>query len=389
MGSVFLSLQIALAMVLVTGTGLMIRSFMRVENVDLGYQPRGLLFLHLDTNSALKPALFYDEVLGRIGAIPGVQHAGAIDAQFSDYIPDDVIELQGRLIGLSRENRPATCTSHVTSNAYFETAGVPLLRGRYFTSGDNVGSQSVAIVNEAMARRFWPDGDPTGERFRYGVPGESPSAWRTVVGVVGNTLPNGPESSSLPQFYLPLAQSPEAKSMDIIVRGEQDQLPLAKDIRSAIVSVSPISPKFEVSTVESQLDRLGSRRRFQTWLLTAFSAIAFVLAGIGTYGLISYSVTERIHEIGIRMALGASRTDVFRMVLSQAIRIAGAGLLVGTGGALVFSRAASNLLFGVSWVDTLTLSFTAGLLFFAALIAAYIPARRATKVNPIIALSSE
>ena len=241
------------------------------------------------------------------------------------------------------------------------------------------------MVTDEMstAGLFWPDGDPTGERFRYGVPGESPSAWRTVVGVVGDTLPNGPESSSLPQFYLPLAQSPEAESMDIIVRGEQDQLPLTKDIRSAIVSVSPINPKFEVSTVESQLDRLGSRRRFQTWLLTAFSAIAFVLAGIGTYGLISYSVTERIHEIGIRMALGASRTDVLRMVLSQAIRIAGVGLLVGTGGALVFSRAASNLLFGVSWADTLTLSFTAGLLLFAALIAAYIPARRATKANPI------
>jgi ABC-type antimicrobial peptide transport system permease subunit len=177
--------------------------------------------------------------------------------------------------------------------------------------------------------------------------------------------------------------------MDILVRGSQDRLPLANDLRMAVLSVSPQIPKFEVSTVESQLERLGNHRRFQTWLLSAFSAIAFFLAAIATYGLISYSVSERIHEIGIRMALGASRTDVVRMVLSQATGVTGVGLLVGTIGALAFSGAASNLLSAVSWDDTLTLSSTAALLLFAALVAAYIPARRATKIDPIIALSSE
>ncbi len=387
MGSLFMSSQIALAMVLVTGTGLMIRSLIRVENVDLGYQPRGLLLFHLDAPSGRQPAQFYDDVLGRISATPGVHGVGAIDAQFSDYIPDDVIELEGS--HSSNDNEAATCSSHVVSNAYLETSGVPLLRGRYFAAEDDAASQPVAIVNQAMARRFWPDEDTTGKRFRYGVPGESPSAWRTVVGVVGDILPNGPESRSLSQFFLPQDQAPEAKSMDILVRGSQDRLPLANDLRTAVLSVSPQIPKFEVSTVESLLERLGNRRRFQTWLLSAFSAIAFFLAAIGTYGLISYSVSERIHEIGIRMALGASRTDVMRMVLSQATRVIGVGLLVGTVGALAFSGAASNLLFAVSWDDTLTLSFTAGLLLFAALVAAYIPARRATKVDPIIALSSE
>lgn len=388
MGSLFLSLQIALAMVLVAGTGLMIRSLLRVENVDLGYRPRGLLFLHLDAPSGREPAQFYDDVLSRLDAIPGVQRSGAIDAQFSDYVPDDVIEVEGGS-PFSKDNQAAASGSHIVSNAYFETAGVPLLRGRYFATSDNAGSQPVAVINQAMAKRFWPDADPNGRRFRYGVPGESPSAWRTVVGVVGDTLPNGPESRALPQFFLPLDQVPQAKSMDILVRSAQERLPLANDLRTAVLSVSPQIPRFAVSTVDSQLERLGNRRRFLTWLLSAFSAIAFALAAIGTYGLISYSVTERIHEIGIRMALGASRTDVLRMILGQAASITGVGLLVGTLGALAFARAASHLLFGVSWADGFTLSLTAGILLIAALIAAYIPARRATAVDPTMALSAE
>jgi len=388
MGRLFLSLQIALAMVLVAGTGLMVRSLMRLENVDLGYQPRGLLFLHLDTPSGREPAQFYRDVLSRLDAIPGVERAGAIDAQFSDYVPDDVIELEGGPAS-SKDNQAAASSSHIVSNEYFETAGVPLLRGRYFATSDNAGSQPVAIVNQAMAKRFWPDADPIGRRFRYGVPGESPSAWRTVVGVVGDTLPNGPESRSLPQFFLTQDQAPQVKSMDILVRGARDRLPLANDLQRAVLSVSAQIPRFAVSSVDAQLERLGNRRRFQTWLLSAFSMIAFVLAAIGTYGLISYSVTERIHEIGIRMALGATRGDVLRMILAEVARITGAGLFVGTLGALLVSRAASNLLFGVPWADGITLSLTAGILLFAALTAAYIPARRATAVDPTMALSAE
>jgi putative ABC transport system permease protein len=388
MGSVFMSSQVALAMVLVTGTGLMIRSLVRVENVDSGYQPQGLLFLHLDAPSGRDPANFFDEALERIGAIPGVQGAGAIDAQFSDYVPDDVIELEGRS-PFSKDDQAATCGSHVVSDAYFKTAGVPLLRGRSFASEDKAGSQPVAIVNQAMAKRFWPGEDPAGKRFRYGVPGESPSAWRTVVGVVGDTLPNGPESRSLPQFFLPQDQAPYVPSMDVIVRGAHDGLSLASDVRASILNLSPEIPKFQISTFGSQLERLGNRRRFQTWLLSVFSTIAFVLAAIGTYGLISYSVTERTNELGIRMALGASRTDVLRLVLGQAITVTGVGLLVGSIAALVFSHAASGLLFGVSWADGLTMSVTIGLLLFVSLAAAYVPARRATKIDPIIALSSE
>jgi putative ABC transport system permease protein len=388
MGSLFLSFQIALAMVLVTGSGLMVRSLLHVENVDLGYQPRGLFFLHLDAPLGLEPAAFYDDVLRRLNAIPGVQRAGAIDAQFSDYIPDDVIELEGGS-PFPKDNEAAACSSHVISDAYFETAGVPLLRGRYFSATDNAGSQSVAIINQAMAKRFWPDEDPIGKRFRYEVPGESPSVWRTVIGVVGDILPNGPESRVLPQFYLPQEQAPLAKSMDILVRSAQERLALASDLRAAVLSVSPQIPRFAISTVDAQLERIGNHRWFQTWLLSTFSAIAFVLAAIGTYGLISYSVTERIHEIGIRMALGASRADVLRMILGQATSITCVGLLIGTPCALVFARAASHLLFGVSWADTLTLSLTAGILLIAALLAAYIPARRATVVNPTVALSAE
>jgi putative ABC transport system permease protein len=160
-------------------------------------------------------------------------------------------------------------------------------------------------------------------------------------------------------------------------------------VRGAILRVSPDIPRFEISTVESQLERLGNRRRFQTWLLSAFSTIAFVLAAIGTYGLVSYSVAERTSELGIRMALGASRRDILRLILGHSITVTGVGLFVGSAAALVFSRAASGLLFGVSWADGLTMSLTGVLLLFVSLAAAYVPARRATKVDPIIALSSE
>ena len=388
MGNLFMSSQIALAVVLVTGTGLMVRSLMRVEDVDLGYKPHGLLFLHLGAPSGRDAAKFYDEVLARIDAIPGVRGAAMIDGQFSDYVADDVVELEHGS-QFSRDGQAASCSSHVVSRGYFVTAGVPLLRGRDFVSMDNAGSPPVAIVNHAMVRRFWPGEDPIGKRFRYGVPGESPSAWRTVVGVVGDTLPNGPESRSLPQFFLPQAQAPLVQEMDLLVRGAQDQLSMANDVRAAILSVSPEIPRVEVSTVESQLERLGNTRRFQTWLLGMFSGIAFVLAAVGIYGVISYSVTERTNELGIRMALGASRRDVLRLVLGHAVTVAGIGLLAGGVAALVVCRAIAGLLFGVPWSDGLTMSLAMGLLLLVTFAAAYVPAKRASKVDPLIALSSE
>ena len=206
---------------------------------------------------------------------------------------------------------------------------------------------------------------------------------------MGDTLPNGPENRVLPQFFLPQDQNSLTVSTDIVVRARQNQLSLASSIRAAILSVKPNIPRFEISTVESELERLGNRRRFQTWLLSAFSAVALVLAGIGIYGLISYSVTERTSEIGIRMALGASRMDIMRMIFGQLLMLTGVGLVLGLAVALAFSRAASSLLFGVAWTDNLTLSLATSLLFGVALAAAYIPARRATKVDPVIALSSD
>jgi putative ABC transport system permease protein len=177
--------------------------------------------------------------------------------------------------------------------------------------------------------------------------------------------------------------------MDIVVRAGQDQLPLTASIRVAILSVNLNIPRFEILTVDSEIEKLGNRRRFQTWLLNAFSAVALFLAGIGIYGLISYSVAERTSEIGIRMALGACRLDIMRMIFGQILTITGVGLLLGLAGAVALSHAASSLLFGVAWMDSLTLTAATSLLFFVALAAAYIPAKRATRVDPVIALSSQ
>jgi ABC-type lipoprotein release transport system permease subunit len=240
-----------------------------------------------------------------------------------------------------------------------------------------------------MAKRLWPGEDPIGRRFRYGVPGEQPTDWRTVVGVVGDTLPDGPESRAYPQFFLPQKQIPWTASTDIVVRVDDTRLPLAASIREAILSVSAEIPRFEVTTVDSQLEAMGNRRRLQTWLLSAFSAIAVTLAAIGIYGLISYSVTERTAEIGIRMALGATRIDILAMIMRSLLVLAGGGLMLGVAGAMALSRAASSLLFGVAWSDSFTLASATLLLLGVALAAGYIPARRATKVDPAIALSSE
>jgi putative ABC transport system permease protein len=390
LGSIFMALQLALAMVLVTGAGLMLRSFLQVQNADLGYQPQRLLFLHLDvpTEQGGEPAEFYQEALSRISAIPGIQSAGAIDGLFSDYVPDDVIEIQGRS-QFSAGDEAAASGSHVVSGEFFQTASVPLLHGRFFASTDGPHSQPVAIINQSMAKRFWSGRNPLGQQFRYGVPGETPSAWRTVVGIVGDTLPDGPESQVFPQFFLPQTQAYGTASMDVVVRAAKNQLPLASNIRAAILSIKSDMPRFEVATVESEIERLGNRRSFQTWLLTAFSAVALVLAGIGVYGLISYSVAQRTSEIGIRMALGADRSKIMRMILGQLLTLTGIGLLLGLVGALTLSHAASSLLFGVAWTDGLTLASATSLLFVVALAAAYIPARRATRVDPVVALSSE
>jgi putative ABC transport system permease protein len=390
LGAVLMALQLALAMVLVTGAGLMLRSFLQVQDVDLGYQPQGLLFLHLDapTGEAGEPAALYDEALAHIRSIPGVKGAGAIDALFSDYVPDNIIDVEGHAHSSTGDDSEAS-GSHVVSGGYFETAAVPLLRGRFFASTDGPHGQPVAVINQSMAKRMWPGENPIGRRFRYGVPGETPSMWRTVVGVVGDTLPDGPESRVYPQFFLPQTQVPWTASMDMVIRIVDNRLPLASSIRAAILSVSSEIPRFEVTTVESELEVLGNRRRFQTWLLSSFSAIALILAAIGIYGLISYSVSERTAEIGIRMALGARPVDIMGMILGQLSMLAGAGLLLGLAGALALSHAASNLLFGVAWTDGRTLALATLLLFMVTLTAGYIPAKRATRVDPVIALSSE
>ncbi len=387
-----MALQLALAMVLVTSTGLMLRSFLESQNVDLGFKPQRLLFLHLDApatadNDTGRPARQFDQVLARIRALPGVNDAGAIDEMFSSYIPDDVIEVEGE-DHVSAAGNAAASTSHVVSGAYFETTGIPLLRGRYFSSTDSLHTQPVATINQAMAKRFWPNADPIGKRFRFGVPGEA-SEWQTVVGVVGDSLPDGPESRVFPLFYLPQSQRPWIASMDIVIRVADDRLPLANAIRAAVLSVNGQIPRFAVTTVDAELDTLGTQRRSSTWLLISFSAFALVLAAIGIYGLVSYSVTERTAEIGIRMAFGAARLDIIRLVLGQVLLLAGGGLLLGVTAALIVSRAAASLLFGVAPTDGVTLAGATLLLLTVALLAGYVPARRATRVDPVIALAAE
>jgi predicted permease len=392
LGHLLMTIQLALAMVLVTGTGLMLRSFLQSQHVDLGFDPQRLLFLHLDAPAATnsdtnQPVQLLAQALTRISSIPGVKGAGAVDKMFSSYVPDDVIEIEGQGPASIATNTDAS-TSHVVGGAYFETVGIPLLRGRLFSSTDSLQGQPVSVINQSMAKRFWPNKDPVGKRFRFGVPGET-SEWHMVVGVVADSLPDGPESRVSPLFYLPQSQRPWVASMDIVIRVADDRLPLANAIRAAVLSVNNQVPKFAVTTVDAELDALGTQRRFSTWLLSSFSAFALVLAAIGIYGMVSYSVTERTAEIGVRMAFGAARADIMRLVLGQVLLLAGGGLLSGLAAAMIISRTAANLLFGVAPTDGVTLTGATLLLLMVALLAGYVPARRATRVDPAIALTAE
>jgi putative ABC transport system permease protein len=274
------------------------------------------------------------------------------------------------------------------SERLFATLGTPLLGGRAFSRQDGPDAPPVAIVNETMARRLWPGGDPVGRRFKFGPP-EAGGAWFSIVGVVGAMRRQGIETEPIPQIFVPLTQRPSGNAILLVRTSTDDPLEMAGPVMAAVRQVERQVPLYGVTTLE---DRLGSdlaERRFATSLLAGFSAVALLMAAIGIYGLIQYSVATRTHEIGIRMAVGARAGDIFRMVIGEGLRLSLTGLILGLLGALWLGRAGSSLLFGVTAADPVTFATVSLVLTVVAAALCYFPARRAMKVEPNVALRQQ
>jgi putative ABC transport system permease protein len=277
---------------------------------------------------------------------------------------------------------------HEASPGYLKTLGVPLLRGREFTDADTENAPRVGMINATVARQFFPNQNVLGKRFMFGRPSTDPPKWITIVGVTADTKLYGLANPARLEVYIPFHQS-VASHMDLVVKSAADPASLTSAIRGAIASIDKDQPIFAIATMQELVDSSVSTRRVTLILLGIFSALALVLAAIGIYGVISYSVAQRTHEIGIRMALGADGGGVLRMILAQGAKLAGAGVVIGLAASLGLTRLMANLLFSVSAADPLTFAAVALVLVLVALLACYIPARRALRVDPIIALRYE
>ncbi len=372
--------EVALAMVLLIGAGLLFRSFLRLREMDTGFKPGRILSLsvNLTPSKYAKPgdqAEFFQHAIDRIRSLPSVESIAA-----GSSLPSDAGDL---FRGLTIEGRaqPVDARYRAISPDYFRTLGIPLLRGRYFADSDQEGRPSVAAVNESFAREFFPDEDCLGRRIG-GTPGKND--WTTIVGVVGDVRPWS-EGESSPELYWPYLQA-GGLHMDLAVRTRGNPKSLVKEVRDQIASIDKGQPPYDVTTLEERRALYLTPRSVNMLLLGAFAGLALVLGSIGIYGVISYSVSQRTHEIGIRIALGAERGDVLSLVVRQGLLPALPGELAGLVAALALNRVISSMVFQVATTDLLTYAGVSVVWTAVALLACYLPARRATNVDPTVAL---
>jgi putative ABC transport system permease protein len=379
----------ALAIVLLVGAGLLVRSWSYVNRIDPGFRPEGVVVMELSAPMAFSiPAKqhFYHRVLETIQAVPEVENAGVIGELFIAHNREQVVTVE-RDDGTVSE-RLQFLREEVSAD-FFKVIGTPLLRGRFFAIGDGPEAPPVAIINNAMARHSWPGHDPVGKRFKLG-PRDSGLPWYTVVGVVADIRRQGPEREPFPQMFVSLAQTPPPRNMDLFIRtSSDDPLAMAGALRTAVRQVEKNAPVSDLALLEQQFGTYLAQRRFQTSLLTGFSIVALLMAAVGIYGLIQYSIATRTQEIGIRMAVGAQAGEIFRMILGEGLKLSLTGLMLGLVGALWLGQAGSGLLFGVTPTDPLTFIVVSVLLIAVAVAACYFPARRAMKIEPIVALRQE
>ncbi|MEO8191969.1 MAG: ABC transporter permease [Acidobacteriota bacterium] len=399
--SILVGSEFALALILLVAAGLMIRTFVALRAVDPGFDPRHVLSMVVSVSGSpsVEPGrrgVFYPGVLDRVRALPGVR-----SASFINHLP-----LAGDIWGFpfAVEGRPApprgdapTAAYRVVLPGYFQTMGLPLRRGRDIASADRLGTPGVVVVNEWLANRFWPGEDAIGKRIALGGGGESPPDWLTVIGVVKNAARSDWTAPADSEIYVPLLQSPRyletrffaVEYLTLVVATSGDPAAAAGSVRNAVHSIDPAVTISDVQTMEHAVGQANAQPRFYLMLLSAFAAVAILLAAVGIYGVMSYVVSRRAHEMGIRMALGARRADLFRLVVGQGMAVALAGAAAGLAGALVLTRLMSGLLYKVPPTDVATFAGVTAVLIGVALAATWIPARRATRIDPMTALRAD
>ena len=415
---ILILVECALAVLLLAGAGLMIRSFLKLQAIAPGFNPESVLLVRTGLAPGLRPPVKVpgdsgagmfatrEDLLARINervtGIPGVRSAGAISSFLIPGAADDFVTIEGRSRIEAGQNATQLAAADVDAN-FFTTMGVPLIRGRFFTRADaldkirlffpksrnvlppstTIPAAEAAIINQAFVRRYFPDEDPIGRRFYIGNPGKY--YWFQIVGVVGDMHRQGLERQTIPEWYGQLIGG----TTDLVIRTDRDPLALAGTIRDAVRSVDKHIMVLSMTTVEDRLGSISAPRRFQTWLLALFAGLALTLAAIGIYGIVRYAVAQRTREIGVRMAFGADRQDVVRLVVRESMRLPLAGLAVGLAAALTLSRVMAHMLFGVSAVDPMTFGAVGLLLAFVSAVACWLPARRAAGVDPIVALRDQ
>jgi predicted permease len=383
--------EIALAVVLVVASGLMFRSFMRLQSVSPGFNPQNLITLEIELPEARYHAdqqqrAFQAQLVQRIEAIPGVQYAGTVDnLPFSGNAFNSSFMIEGQPIPAAPD-RPRAFY-RVISPKYFLTMGIPFHRGSGFTDRDSADVPGVAIINDAAARKYWPGEDPIGKRIKRGRP-ESKNPWLTIVGIAGSASQLSLREDTQPEIYVPYLQN-SSRTFTLVARTASDPRTLAGKLRQEVWATDKDLPVSSMKLMEELISKSVAQPRFYVMLLSIFAALALILAAVGVYGVMAYSVTLRTRDMGIRMALGARPRDIFKQVLGQALLLTLIGLAIGLVLGVVSTRVMSSLLYEVSPVDPLTLGATSLLLLAVALLASYIPARRATKVDPTVALRYE
>jgi len=374
-------------MLLLAGAGLLLRSYLRLQHVDPGFRPDHVLSLQLMAPFSKYPkaeqiSTFFRRVNSRISTLPGVKAVGGISSPPLTALADT--------FPLVIEGRPETLATPRTmaglygvTPQYFSAMGIPLERGRFFLDSDIRGASIVAVIGHSLAARFWPGQDPIGKRVKVELGLDNP--WMTIVGIVGDVRFKSLDAP--PTLAVYHSQEQQAwRPMAFAVRTEGPPAALISTIRRELAAIDPEQPVYNMVPLETLIGDSIAKPRFQAWLIISFAALALALAVVGAYGVMSYSVGQRTQEIGVRMALGASRADVLRMILRQGTTIALIGCVAGLAGALACGRIIAGFLFQTEPTDPLVLAAISILLLAATMLASYLPARRATRIDPMAAL---
>ena len=384
--------EVAVSFVLLIGAGLLINSFVHLRKLHPGFRADHLLTMKVDLSEVKYPdrerrVAFFDEVIRRVRALPGVQSAAIAGNLPLTYNGDSTI-VSAEGIPDPPPDQQLDVIFRAIGPGYFDTMGIPITRGRGFTDYDNANSKDLVVISEKTAQHFWPGQDPIGKRLKPGL-GKSDSAWREVIGVVKDVRQNDLIAPPKLQMYFTYQQLQKLAPNALVVRTGIEPMSLAASVRNAIWSIDKDQTVADIDTMDHIVSDAVARQRFSMLLLGLFAGLALLLASVGIYGVMSYSVAQRTREIGIRIALGARRADVLQMTVKQGLKLVAVGMILGLAAAFLLTRALASLLYGISPTDPVTFLGISLVLFAVAILASYIPALRATKVDPIVALRAQ